>query len=247
MGYMSPSLDIFQDQFVQHCEQNPSGDYLDIGCGYGVATIPLVLKGCKVLACDLEKGHLNFLKNQIPKDKRKLLTLKKGHFPDEIQFQMNSFDGINVSMVLHFLSTSQIEKALEHLFYALKPGGKLFITTSSPYQRTLSKFSAQYEKRKKLMDWPGYIDDISTYVPQRAHLLPKENIVFCPDELEKLLTKFGFRVVQATFFSRDPMPPDLAFDGREYSGIIGEKPLSSSLDFLEKYKEPNPTTAANAR
>jgi SAM-dependent methyltransferase len=190
---------------------------------------------------------LNVLKSQIPKDKRSLLTLKKGHYADDLFFPNNYFEGVNFSMVLHFLSPLRIEKALKNIFLSLKPGGKLFLTTSSPYQRALSAFTPLYEKKKDIEEWPGYIEDIAVYVPHRAHLLPKENVVFCPTELTRLISKFGFRVLQATFFSRENMPLDLTLDGREYSGVICEKPKSSSSCFLEKYKEPSPTVAANER
>lgn len=245
MGYMSPSLDDIQKSFVKHCENNSSGHFLDIGCGYGIATLPAILKGCHVIACDLEQRHLNVLKEQIPADKRFLLTLIKGHFANEIVFPEDSFDGINLSMVLHFLSPQTIKRVLKNIFLALKEEGKLFITTSSPYQGVLSSFAPIYDKRKGLDEWPGYIEDIAQYVPHRALLLPKENIVFCPTELSRLLSKFGFHVLKATFFSREGIPSDLKSDGREYSGVICEKPKTSSLFFLEKNSATIPTVAAN--
>jgi SAM-dependent methyltransferase len=247
MGYMSPKLDQIQMAFVEHSKNNKFGLFLDIGCGFGIATLPVINNGRQIIACDLEERHLEILKQEIPEEKLPFLTLIKGHFPHEIVFPSNAFDGINLSMVLHFLSPETIEKALKEIFICLKKGGRLYMTTSSPYQRVLSPFIPIYEQRRSVEEWPGYIDDIAKYVPHRAHLLPKRNIVFCKAELVRLVSKFGFQVQTATFFSREGMPLDLSLDGREYSGIICEKPRDSSFVFLEKNKERPPILAANIR
>jgi len=247
MGYMSPSLDQVQLAFVNESKGNSNGRFLDIGCGFGVATLPLINEGCHIIACDLEARHLEFLNGKIPPEKKSLITLMRGHFPNEISLPGNSIDCVNLSMVLHFLPPSIIRKTFAEIFKILKGGGKLFLTTSSPYQGTLSSFFPIYESKRGLYEWPGYIADIAEYVPQRAHLLPKTNIVFCVNELKRLATKFGFYVLDATFFSRIGIPDDLRLDGREYSGIICEKPRDVSVIFLEKNKAVPPTQAANIR
>lgn len=60
-----------------------------------------------------------------------------------------------------------------------------------------------------------------------------------------LALRFGFHAIASTFFSRAGMPDDLRLDGREYSGLICEKPVASSVFFLEKNKESPPIQAAN--
>lgn len=245
MGYMSPSLDQTQESFVNYCLANPSGLFLDIGCGYGVATLPVVEKGCQIVACDLEPRHLDVLTKSVPKEKLSLLTLITGHFPNNITFPENHFDGINFSMVLHFFSPHIIERVFQEIFFCLKPGGRLFLTTSSPYQRVLVPFIPIYEKKRLYDPWPGYIADIGYYVPHRAPLLPKENVVFCIHELRRLALKFNFHVIDAAFFSREGIPEDLSLDGREYSGLICEKPKETS--FLEKNKESIPRPAAHIK
>jgi ubiquinone/menaquinone biosynthesis C-methylase UbiE len=224
MGYMSPSLDKIQSSFVNYCKTHKNELFLDIGCGFGVATIPVLEEGCRIVACDLEKQHLHVLKSRTPREKLHLATFVPGHFPNEVLFPENYFQGINFSMVLHFFPFQTIDRALQKIFYNLKEGGRLFLTTSSPYQKTLFSFIPLYEKRRGREEWPGYIPDIAEYVPHRAHLLPKENIVFCTQELSRLMSKFNFRVLESTFFSREGIPPDLSLDGREYAGIVCEKP-----------------------
>jgi len=245
MGYMSSSLDEIQAAFVEHCATRPSGLFLDIGCGFGIATLPVIDKRCRIIACDLEEKHLDILEKSVPKQKRSFLTLSKGHFPNTITFPENYFDGINLSMVLHFLPSHTIEKALKEIFLSLKPGGQLFMTTSSPYQRALSPLIPIYEKKRFVDEWPGYIKDVSKYVPHRAHLLPKENIVFCINELTRLILKFDFYPLKTTSFSREGIPSDLSLDGREYSGIICEKPREFVSLFRQKNKESTPMQTAN--
>ncbi len=247
MGYMTPSLDKIQEAFVEYCAINRSGLFVDLGCGFGVAALPVIAKGCQIIACDLEAKHLEILKEEVPEQNRALLTVMTGHFPDELRFPENTFDGINLSMVLHFFPPHKIEGVFHELFFSLKPGGRLFLTTSSPYQGALAPFIPVYEKKRLTEEWPGYIPNIAEYVPQRAHLLPKENIVFCIHELRRLATKFNFHVIDAAFFSREGIPPDLSLDGREYSGIICEKPADPTSAFLEKNKAIIPTLAAKIR
>ena len=157
-----------------------------------------------------------------------------GHFPNSIRFPENTIDGINMSMMLHFLPPDTIEGALKEMFSCLKKGGSLSYHKAAlinTHLRTLLLFIQQ--KLLNQHEWPGDIPDIAQYVPQRAHLLPKRNIVFCIHELTRLVTKFGFHVHEAVFFSEE-IPADLALDGREYSGIICEKPKDSSFAFLRR-------------
>jgi SAM-dependent methyltransferase len=247
MGYMSPALDEIQEAFVKYCTMNRSGQFLDIGCGFGVATLPVIEEGCQIIGCDLEPKHLDFLKERVSVEKHSLLTLMPGHFPNNLTFPENVFDGINLSMVLHFYRPPEIGKVFKEIFFSLKPGGRLFLTTSSPYQRVLSPFVPIYETQRLVEEWPGYISNIADYVPHRAHLLPKENIVFCIHELGRLASKFNFHIIEATFFSREGIPEDLSLDGREYSGIICEKPMDKASAFLEKNKAVIPTNAAKMR
>lgn len=103
MGYMSPTLDPIQSLFVETCLKDPDGRFLDIGCGFGVATLPLVNAGCYGIACDLDQRHLEVLKSRIPKEKQSHVTFMSGYFPKEICLQDESIDNVNFSMVLHFL------------------------------------------------------------------------------------------------------------------------------------------------
>src|SRR3990167_6546592 len=91
--------------------------------GYKLETLPAPEKWCEIIACDVEPEHLEVLKECVPIEKLSLLTLKAAHFPDNLTFPENYFDGINFSMVLHFYRPHQIEKVFQEIFFSLKPGG----------------------------------------------------------------------------------------------------------------------------
>src|SRR5260221_6684621 len=103
MGFMSPALDEIQSAFVNYCKNKRSGNFLDIGCGFGVATLPVIKNGCHITACDLEGKHLEVLRRNVPEGKSSFLTLIQGHFPNEVNFPAEYFDGIYLSMDLHFI------------------------------------------------------------------------------------------------------------------------------------------------
>jgi hypothetical protein len=129
-----------------------------------------------------------------------------------------------MAMVLHFLQPNEAISAFSKMYDLLVPGGHLFLTASSPYQGVLKNFVAIYEQRKYEGDlFPGLIEDIGIYVPHRSSDLPKRSIVYGPDELETLCQRAGFHVKSSGFFTRQHIPQDIAWEGREYSYIIAEK------------------------
>ena len=65
MGVYASSLEyVIQKAFVENCIKNKQGQFANIGCGFGVATIPALNEGCRVIACDLEKRSLEVLKKK---------------------------------------------------------------------------------------------------------------------------------------------------------------------------------------
>ena len=224
MGYMALSLDKYTKGFVDFCISKKEGLYLDIGCAFGVATFPVLYAERNIVACDMDKRHLEVMQSVADEKFLNHLTLVEGHLPDNLSFPENSFDAINISMVLHFLPGSKIVKSLRHIFKWLKPEGHVYVTVSTPYQGTLKKFISIYEKRiKESVTWPGVIRDIHQYIPQRSDELPKFNHVLTPEVLKNAFEKYGFNIVEYGFFSRENIPQDIAYDGREYAGLIARK------------------------
>ena len=121
MGFMVESLDEFSIEFVDHAASTKSPS-LDIGCAFGVATIPALLKGATVIANDLYVGHLNILKENVPEEFQKNLTLMAGDFLTLFQAidWENHFNSILVSRVLHFFKGDDIKKSFSLFFKILK-------------------------------------------------------------------------------------------------------------------------------
>ena len=62
---MSATLDEYSNKFVEYAA-TINHEVLDIGCAYGVATLAALEKGVRVLAVDIDPGHLEILKQRMP-------------------------------------------------------------------------------------------------------------------------------------------------------------------------------------
>lgn len=229
MGYASQVLDEYGYLFLGCIHQLSSPKVLDIGAGYGLTTLPALSAGAVVVANDLAQIHLDIIRGKASPDFVDKLSLCAGRFPQELKFKQNSFDVIGMFQVLHFLRAEEIENGLPLLLSWLKPGGKLFLTSITPYIRTLKNFLPIYQKRKQEKQiWPGQVEEVKNYCnhpsmeanPDFIHLLE-------PDILECSFVKAGFCIEQVGFY---PSYPDIHVDYEhtesEYDvGIIASKPL----------------------
>ena len=225
MGYMTRTCDHVQKAFIDFACAYPTEHFLDIGCAFGNTTKPLVSKGIHVSVCDLDREHLETLVREVDPAYRSFITCYQGHFPRSVRPAPESFRGVLMAMVLHFLEPEYVDKAFESIYSSLKSGGKLFLTVSTPYQGVLKDFIPVYQERKKKgCHSPGLIEDIGKYTKLRQKDLPKRNIVYCPGEVEVLCRKAGLNVEESDFFTRYHIPEDLKLDGREYAYVVACKP-----------------------
>ena len=83
-------------------------------------------------------------------------------------------------MSSHFLTGNQLEQGLRAVARWLRPGGKLFVQTATPYQAPFAAFIPEYERRiADGVKWPGWIPKLSVYsqhrqlsqMPRSMHLL----------------------------------------------------------------------------
>lgn len=224
MGYMARKLDEVQQAFINFCIEREGGLYLDIGAAFGIATLAALQAGKKIISCDLEQKHLDAIRQATPRHLLKNLVLQAGHFPQNLRFNPHMFDGILCAMVLHFTLPEDMHETLTHLREILIPKGRVFVTVSSPYQGVLKDFIPLYEERfQRGENFPGYIANIGDYVPHRSDTLPSKNIVFCLKALRNLFEREGFHVLDCFSFTRENLPSDLSYDGREYTGLIATK------------------------
>ncbi len=94
-----------------------TGKVLDVGAGAGVHALEMKKNGCDVLAIDISKGSVEYLKTKGLNVKHiDFFDLKDQKF-DTITMLMN---GIGIAG-----SLSNLEKTLEHAKSLLNPGGKI--------------------------------------------------------------------------------------------------------------------------
>jgi SAM-dependent methyltransferase len=207
---------------------NASLPVLDIGCAYGVSSIPCLRQGTKVVACDMNQEHLDELEERTPEACREFLTKHLARFPNETHFPENSFSAIILSHVLSFLEKDELILGFNDLHRWLCPGGRLFILNYTPFHRKLTDFIPVYEQRlKESPTFAGEIQDVRMYSPDK---LPFENLphrLLCLDKptMRFLLDENKFTIDYLEYIGgKDAgVPEDIQLDGNEWIGCIVTK------------------------
>jgi SAM-dependent methyltransferase len=215
-GFMAETLDRFSMAFVEYAAIC-GHEALDIGCAYGVATREVLVRGGRVLACDMEPGHLEILEREMPSEHRERLRTQPGLLPD-VDFPERRFGAILCSRVVHFLDGDELRLAFAKMYRWLRPGGRAFIIADSPYTGFWSSIADDYERRKAAgEEWPAFIEDIAPLLQREqvpegmlAYLNPLD-----PDLLAREARRAGFTVEEAAFTGRGGEP-----DGRQHAGLI---------------------------
>jgi len=225
-GFMFRVLDEFADDFIQFAGQT-DGEVLDIGCAYGVATIPALEAGGRVTACDLDPRHLEILTGKTPEALRSQLTCVTGQLPN-IDLPEESYDAILCSRVLHFLDGSAVDAAVRNMFRWLKPGGRLYLVTDTPYG-IWRKLVPIFEARRTLGHrWPGLMIGLENYLPfapkDRAMDGPPFMNLLDPELLSRTCADAGFDVKRTSFIDRSDFHGLGRMDGRENAGAMAIKP-----------------------
>ena len=219
-GFMSETLDYYSSRFVTYAGFT-ADEVLDIGCASGIATRAALESGARVLACDMEEGHVRILERETPVDLRNRLRTEVGVLPN-LDFPDQSFGAILCSRVLHFLLAGEIRTTLKKMYAWTVPGGKIFLIADTPYTGFWSSIAPDYERRKAVgEEWPAFIEDISTLLQSRQvpeGMLPYLNPLD-PDILRRECAAAGFKVEEAGFTSRGDDP-----DARQHAGCIAFRP-----------------------
>ena len=224
MGFMTTGLDPVSSSFIEFAPSAP-GPALDIGAAYGVASLPALRLGMKVIANDIDERHLEILRNNAPNSLRANLTLAPGAFPEGLNFAAGSIGCALVCRVLHFFPGSKITLAAQTLYSWINSGGRAFIVAETPYVRTLKDLIPTYEERVRSgVTWPGYFDTIHEINPALAQALPPSMHLLDPTILEREFSKAGFKIELVRLIARSDFPSWLQWDGRESVGLIASKP-----------------------
>jgi SAM-dependent methyltransferase len=214
----------YSQQFIEYAGAL-KGRVLDLGAAFGVASIPALERGAAVIANDIDVHHLQVLWERSPKHLRSRLSIQVGRFPKDLAIGANSLDAVHASNLLNFLRGGEILHGLDLIHRWLKPGGKFFSISGTPYAANIMNFIPVYQERKRNgVRWPGEIEDISAYsshstvseLPKFLHLLDDEVLV-------DALVSSGFKIEKSEMYLRAGLPSYLHLDGRENIGVIAHK------------------------
>jgi hypothetical protein len=134
MGYESIHWDPITEAFARTPLGRPKPVLLlDVGCGYGRISRAAAANGATVVCNDLDARHLVALAEEVDPAYRGRLLLHAGNFLVNFPIRYPAFDAILISRMGHFLSPKNFMKMLHQAFRILVPGGRLHITTATPY------------------------------------------------------------------------------------------------------------------
>ena len=223
MGWISEELSLVSRDFVAFCE--PGTRVLDIGAGFGVASLAAISAGAHVIANDVDQGHLDEIAQRATEEQRSCLVLKAGRFPRELHFEPGTFDAVHASNVFHFLTGNQLQDGLTAITRWLAPGGKLFVQAATPFQAPFRAFLPEYERRLAAgQRWPGWVEKISLFSTHRQLSQMPRSIHLLDDRvLARAVTDAGLVVEQAFLFRRHDFPASLSLDGRESVGLVARR------------------------
>ena len=225
MGIMTTELSPPSKEFVEFAKLAKQA-LLDVGCAFGSATFPALENGSTVIACDIEKQHLDFIAEHVDRDQKDHLRLLQASFPHELSFPAHSLSGIHIAMVLHFMTGEEIEASLRKCFEWLERGGKIFVvnmTTDLGIYRN-DDLKSEYLRRQRLgHKWPGEIqqrafarEDWANQLPELAHFLDSE-------QLRCVLEEIGFVLEWMDYFCYQDIPDEYKTNGKEYIGLVAQK------------------------
>ncbi len=223
-GFMGAyASDPFMKAFISFSTKAP-GPVLDVGAAYGVATIPCLNAGARVIANDIDLEHLQILSEDVDPKDRERLSLMPGQFPDQLVIDSNSIGAALLARVLHFFTGEEIQEAATRLYDWIAPNGKVFVTAETPYLKNIKDFIPLYEEKKMRGDeWPGWMENFAEIDSRKGDNLPKSLHRLDVDVLKRVFEEAGFTTEKCEFFPRPEFPESLQLDGRESVGYIGSK------------------------
>ncbi len=153
----------------------------EIGCGTGVATIPLSKYVKEITATDISANMIQKARKKAKEKLRENITFYKGELT-QMEIDPESYDVVVAYNVLLYMKDQ--EEVIEKIHEILKPGG-IFLSATDCLGRNLSKDSVKKFWKSKLHKMP--------YVAFQTPINLKQNIQ------EK-----GFEVIEAINFHKNP-------------------------------------------
>lgn len=117
--------ELFKD-IIEHSQLNPEKECLEIGCGTGQATEPILKTGSSVLAIELGENFTNFTRNKFRAYKN--FKIENADF-EKFDLKSNRFDLVFSGTAFHWIPE---EIGYPKVYNALKSGGTLSLFWNKP-------------------------------------------------------------------------------------------------------------------
>ena len=226
-GFTYASLTRIGKAFIEHAA-NCKEPVMDIGCAYGVMTLPLLERGADVIAVDCSDEHISRLLELTPNSLKFRLHPVLGRLPYVTDIPDNMIGAIYISHVLPFLKPDEIEMSVKQLYNWLVKGGKVYIVSFTPFTKLFAAYLPVYHSRKKAgIPYAGYIENLPDYSAdlEFSKQLPNQLNHMDVDDFEAIFKKCGFKIEELGYFddSESSIPDILKYDGRERIGLIASK------------------------
>lgn len=120
------------EDFFDYINLGSNQDILEIGCGAGRFTFPMLRKGNRVTGTDVSDKSLELLKRMAQKEGlAQNLKVKNIDFTKKIY--KNQFDLVVIGNVIHHFIPERKQVIINNIVTALKPGGKVAIWEPNAY------------------------------------------------------------------------------------------------------------------
>jgi SAM-dependent methyltransferase len=225
-GFMFEVRDRFADDFIRYAGE-VRRPVLEIGCAYGVSTIPALEAGAIITASDIEQQHLDILRSKVPAHLLPNLELVQAALPDA-GFREGHYAAILCSRVLHFLRGEDIDASVRNMARWLAPGGRLYLVADTPYGIWRKAVPMFEEGKRSGKRWPGMLVGLHNFLaagdPTKVIEKPPFMNVLDPDLLARTCTEAGLQVVEAAFIGRPDFSGPGRMDDRENCGVLALRP-----------------------
>jgi polyketide synthase PksL len=235
MGWASEQLNDVSREFVEFCRtgfcSREDSAALDIGAAFGVATMAALRAGAFVVANDLDEAHLGELRRRVLADAElgepamARLRIRPARFPRDVWFSDGTLGAVHASNVFHFLTGNQLERGMRWIAGWLRPGGKLFVHATTPYQTAFAPYIPEFERRLAAGDrWPGWIPKLSEWSSHKKFSQMPRSVHLLDDRiLRREAEAAGLVVERVWLYCRADHPVSLRLDGRENVGLVARK------------------------
>jgi DNA-binding transcriptional MerR regulator/predicted SAM-dependent methyltransferase len=207
-GYVYYTISPVGEDFLRDIKDGPAAgkNVIDIGAGYSNVPIEALKLGVsKYIANDISEEYLYLLvqraKEVISEKALNNLMLIHGKAPHDLPLGANAYDAILAEKVMHFMTPSDIKAFLAWTHESLKPGGKIYVTVSSPYAKRYSGMLEEYHRRVATGEaFPGHFTNMMNTINKSAEnysefTIPNEMLLFSRKDLVQLFENSGMQVV----------------------------------------------------